>query len=69
MCCMFVCVVCLYVLYVCRFVCFESTASFFSVTSCMKNLLASKRFVTNQTVATRMNNTQISGSACWAVSK
>lgn len=41
----------------------------FSLTSCMKNLLADKRLVTNQTVTTRKNNTQVSGTARSAVSR
>lgn len=48
---------------------FQITGTFFSFIPCMKNLLADKRLITNQTVATRMNNTQTSGTSCLAISK
>ena len=48
---------------------FRITGTFFSFISCMKNLLANKRLITHQTVATRTNNTQTSGTACSAIIK
>ena len=48
---------------------FRINGNFFSLISCMKNRLANKRLATHQTVATRMNSTQTSSTACSAVSK
>lgn len=48
---------------------FRIDDTFFSLTSCMKHRLANKRLVTNQTLATRTNNTQTSGTVCSAGSK